>query len=352
MNNNYLIIMAGGVGSRFWPMSTTQKPKQFLDVLNVGRTMLQQTVDRFKNCCPMAHVFVVTSEKYKTLVQEQLPELEDAQILLEPCMRNTAPCIAYAVWKIKKRNPNANIVVSPSDHLVTDVKEFERVIDEGLAFTADQDVLLTLGMKPHKPETGYGYIKQVPDKENRSRVSTIKKVEAFKEKPTLTIAQEYLADGNYFWNAGIFLWSAKAIEKAIRSYLPEIATLFDSIEPLLDGAQEQATIHQLFPTCPNISVDYGIMEHAPNIYVRPSDFGWSDMGTWGSLHELSEKSTGNNVVKGNIRTFETTDSVIRIEGDKKVVVQGLSGYIVVETEEALLICQKDQEQRIKEFQQE
>jgi mannose-1-phosphate guanylyltransferase len=350
MNNNYLIIMAGGVGSRFWPMSTAQKPKQFLDVLNVGKTMLQQTVERFKNCCPIDHVFVVTSENYKTLVQEQLPDLDDSQILLEPCMRNTAPCIAYAVWKIKKRNPKANIVVSPSDHLVTDVIEFERVIEEGLAFTAQHAILLTLGMKPHKPETGYGYIKQVPEAANGSSTNPIKKVEAFKEKPNFTVAQEYVVDGNYFWNAGIFIWSVSAIEKAIRSFLPEVAAIFDSMETLLDTENEQAAIHDHFPTCPNISVDYGIMEHATNIYVRPSDFGWSDMGTWGSLHELSEKTEDNNVVKGNIRTFETTDSVIRIEGDKKVVVQGLSGYIVVETDEALLICQKDQEQRIKDFQ--
>ncbi|MFA9392694.1 MAG: mannose-1-phosphate guanylyltransferase [Prolixibacteraceae bacterium] len=350
MTNNYLIIMAGGVGSRFWPMSTTQKPKQFLDILNVGKTMLQQTVDRFRNCCHMNNVFVVTSESYKVLVKEQIPELDDAQVLLEPCMRNTAPCIAYAVWKIKKRNPNANIVVSPSDHMVLNLNEFDRVIEEGLAFTANRDVLLTLGMKPHKPETGFGYIKQEVNNELHSNTSSIKKVEAFREKPTYTIAQDYLADGNYFWNAGIFLWSVKSIEKAIRTFLPELASIFDNMEPQLDSANEQETIRQLFPTCPNISVDYGIMEHATNIYVSPSDFGWSDMGTWGSLHELSEKTEDANVLKGNIATFETNETIIRIEGNKKVVVQGLSGYIVVETTDALLICKRDQEQRIKEFQ--
>ena len=348
MHNNYLIIMAGGVGSRFWPMSTAQKPKQFLDILNVGQTMLQQTVERFNNCCPVSNIFVVTSEKYKALVKEQVPELDDSQILLEPCMRNTAPCIAYAVWKIKKRNPLANIVVSPSDHLVVNVQEFERVIKHGLDFTATNEALLTLGIKPHKPETGYGYIKQVPETETSA--SEIKKVEAFKEKPTIEVAQEYVANGNYYWNSGIFLWSASAIEKAIRSYLPELANIFDTIETSLDNDQEHAAIQQHFPTCPNISVDYGIMEHAPNIYVYPSDFGWSDMGTWGSLHELASKTKESNVLKGNIRTFETSNSIIRIDTNKKVVVQGLNGYIVVETNEALLICKREEEQRIKEFQ--
>jgi mannose-1-phosphate guanylyltransferase len=348
MHNNYLIIMAGGVGSRFWPMSTAQKPKQFLDILNVGQTMLQQTLERFKHCCPVSNVFVVTSEKYKALVKEQVPELDDSQILLEPCMRNTAPCIAYAVWKIKKRNPNANIVVSPSDHLVVNVREFERVINQGLDFTASNEALLTLGIKPHKPETGYGYIKQVP--EHGTPASEIKKVEAFKEKPTIEVAQEYVANGNYYWNSGIFLWSAHAIEKAIRSYLPELANIFDNIAPSLDEEQEHAAIQQHFPTCPNISIDYGIMEHAPNIYVYPSDFGWSDMGTWGSLHELASKTNKANVLKGNIRTFDTSNSIIRIDTNKQVIVHGLNGYIVVETNEALLICKREEEQRIKEFQ--
>jgi mannose-1-phosphate guanylyltransferase len=224
------------------------------------------------------------------------------------------------------------------------------VIKHGLDFTATNEALLTLGIKPHKPETGYGYIKQVPEIETSA--SEIKKVEVFKEKPTLEVAQEYVANGNYYWNSGIFLWSAAAIEKAIRNYLPELANIFDNIETSLDNDQEHAAIQQHFPTCPNISVDYGIMEHAPNIYVYPSDFGWSDMGTWGSLHELAHKTNEANVLKGNIRTFETSNSIIRTDTNKKVIVQGLNGYIVVETDEALLICKREKEQRIKEFMRE
>ena len=346
MENNYLVIMAGGIGSRFWPMSTVDKPKQFLDVLNIGRTLIQQTVDRFEGIVAMKNIYVVTSAKYKDIVQEQLPELCDQQVLLEPCMRNTAPCIAYAVWKIKKQNSNANIVVAPSDHLITNGVGFRQVISEGLNFTLENDVLLTLGMKPHKPETGYGYI-QIGEKEG----TDLFQVKRFAEKPNIETATRYLASGDFFWNSGIFVWSAKSIEKAIRSFLPDVANIFDKGIEVLNTADEQSFINADFPTCQNVSVDYGIIEHAMNIYVRVAYFGWSDLGTWGSLHELSNKTTEQNAVKGNVKTFETQNSVIRVEDpNKKVIVQGLDNFIVVDTGEALLICNKDEEQRIKEFQ--
>lgn len=349
MHNNYLVIMAGGVGSRFWPLSTAQKPKQFLDILNVGQTLLQQTVERFSGCCPASNVFVVTSAHYRNLVLEQLPHLPPSQLLLEPCMRNTAPCIAYAVWKIKKRNPLANIVVSPSDHLVLNPSKFRDIVNQCLHFTAENEALLTLGIEPHKPETGYGYIKQEPQPVGHG---AIRKVEAFKEKPHVELARQYLADGNYFWNSGIFIWSVAAIEQGIRNYMPELASLFDSLDAQLDTPEEWAAIEAAFPLCPNISIDYGLLERAPNIYVYPSEFGWSDLGTWGSLHEQSAQSAEGNVLKGRIRTFETRNSIVRIDTDRQVVVQGLDGYIVVETDEALLICKREEEQRIKEFMRE
>ncbi|MDP4272441.1 MAG: sugar phosphate nucleotidyltransferase [Bacteroidota bacterium] len=352
IDNNYLIIMAGGVGSRFWPMSTSDCPKQFLDVLNIGRTLIQQTADRFEGIVPKENIMVVTSQKYKLLVREQLHFLTDNQILLEPCMRNTAPCIAYGVWKIIKRNREANIIVAPSDHLITREEDFKNVINEGIRFIASTESLLTLGMKAHKAETGYGYI-------HASLQSAIEgytqlyPVSRFAEKPNKATAEQYLLDGDYFWNSGIFLWSARNIEKAIRSYLPEVAEIFDKGTNLFDTASEQEFINEEFPKCTNISVDYGILEKADNIYVKTADFGWSDLGTWGSLHEQSDKTGEGNVVKGNIRTFDTQDSIIRISSDKKVVVvQGLNNYIVVDTGEALLICNKDEEQRIKEFQAE
>jgi len=331
-------------------MSTSERPKQFLDVLNVGRTLIQQTADRFSGIVPMENIFVVTSQKYKGLINEQLPELTDGQILLEPCMRNTAPCIAYAVWKIRKRCPEAQIVVAPSDHLITNEAGFKAVITEGLKFTSTHDALLTLGMKPHKPETGYGYINAALD-EAVSDYTQLYPVARFAEKPDRVRAEGYLASGDYFWNSGIFVWSAQSVERAIRAFLPEVAALFDEGDAVYDTDAEQRFIDERFPDCTNISVDYGILEKADNIYVRTADFGWSDLGTWGSLHEQSDKSAGgNNVVKGNVRVFETEDSIIRVEGDKKVVVQGLTNFIVVDTGEALLICNKDEEQRIKEFQ--
>jgi mannose-1-phosphate guanylyltransferase len=353
-NNNYIVIMAGGVGSRFWPMSTEEKPKQFLDVLGIGKTLLQQTVARFKTICPAENILIVTSSKYKELVIAQCPELLESNILLEPCMRNTAPCIAYAAYKIKGLNPNANIVVAPSDHLITNEAEFIRIIENGLDFTANNETLLTLGIHPHRPETGYGYIQASPSITNCelgiTKKDSVCKVAAFKEKPTLETAKEYLASGDFFWNSGIFLWSLKSIMKAFENDLPEVAALFAKGEVVYNTDQEQAFIDEMFPTCMNISIDYGVMEKADNIYVQPADFGWSDLGTWGSLWEKRERcEQGNTVVGNKVHIFESSNCIVNMPKDKKVVIQGLDDYIVVEDNETLLICKKEEEQRIKEF---
>lgn len=379
--------MAGGVGSRFWPMSTEEKPKQFLDVLGIGKSLLQQTVARFKTIAPAENILIVTSAKYKALVAEQCSELLDSNILLEPCMRNTAPCIAYAAYKIKALNADANIVVAPSDHLITNETEFIRIIENGLDFTANNDALLTLGIQPHRPETGYGYIQAWPSINNEQLVINnkegvhigsegqsyeimpnaengaqadfpplggteggVRRVSAFKEKPNLETAKEYLAAGNYFWNSGIFLWSLKSILSAFESYVPEVAAIFQKGEEFYNTEKEQAFIDEMFPTCTNISIDYAVMEKANNIFVQPADFGWSDLGTWGSLWEKRERcEQGNTVVGDKVQLFESDNCIVNMPKDKKVVIQGLQNYIVVEDNDVLLICKKEEEQRIKEF---
>nr|WP_321405941.1 mannose-1-phosphate guanylyltransferase [uncultured Carboxylicivirga sp.] len=344
--NNYLIIMAGGIGSRFWPLSTAKTPKQFLDILGTGKTMIQQTVSRFGDLIPMENIFIVTSKNYKEIVQEQLPEISDSQVLLEPCMRNTAPCIAYAAFKINKRNPDANIVVAPSDHLITDESGFREIIKKGLDFTSKDEVLLTLGIQPHRPETGYGYIQAASEVEEG-----INRVAAFKEKPNLDTAKEYLAEGNFFWNAGIFIWSAKSVIKAINNYLPAVAEIFYKGIDVYDTQDEQSFIDEYFPTCENISVDYGIMERADNIYVMPADFGWSDLGTWGSLWEKRQKDEqGNSIVGDQVHLFECKDTIVTIPNGRPVVLQGLNDYIVTEANGVFMVCKKEDEQRIKEFQ--
>ena len=297
IKNNHLVIMAGGVGSRFWPMSTPDYPKQFIDVLGCGRTLIQLTADRFKGICPPENVWVVTSEKYAETVKEQLPEIADDHILREPCRRNTAPCIAYVSWKIKARNPKANMVVTPSDHIVMNVTEFRRVIDSAMKFTADSDAILTLGMKPTRPETGYGYIEAdltIPSTSNKE----VYRVYSFKEKPDLETAERYIKKNNFFWNAGIFVWNVSTVVNALRVYQPAISKIFERLLPYYYTEQEQEMINQNFPLCENISVDYAIMEKADEIFVFPSDFGWSDLGTWGSLHGNLPKDAHNNTQIG------------------------------------------------------
>lgn len=341
--------MAGGIGSRFWPMSSAQLPKQFIDVLGCGRTLIQLTVDRFKGICLPENIWVVTSANYAEIVKEQLPEVTEDHILLEPCRRNTAPCIAYVSWKIKAKNPKANIVVTPSDHIVMDVREFGRVVTSAMNFTAESDAIVTLGMKATRPETGYGYIEADLTMACPSN-KEIYRVDAFKEKPNLATAERYLQRNNYFWNAGIFIWNVNTIVNALRVYQPSMAEIFERMLPYYYTDEEQAVVNELFPTCENISVDYAIMEKADEIYVFPASFGWSDLGTWGSLHENSEKDAHNNVCIGpNIKLYESRNCVVHTTQEKKVVVQGLDGYIVAEKNNTLLVCRLSEEQRIKEF---
>ena len=346
---NHLVIMAGGVGSRFWPMSTTERPKQFIDVLGVGKSLLQLTVERFKGIVDAENVWVVTNQKYADTVSQQLPDMPRDHILCEPCRRNTAPCIAYVSWRIKSKDPKANIVVSPSDHIVLDIPEFRRVISDCLAFTADSDAIVTLGMKPTHPETGYGYIQA--DLSSKSlRNKEIFRVDSFREKPDLETAKQYIQEKNYFWNAGIFIWNVSTIVNAFRIYQPQLAKIFESLLPIYNTEREQEEINRLFPECENISVDYAIMEKAEEIFVCPANFGWSDLGTWGSLLQQSKKDLyGNARIGQDIQLFESRNCIIHTTQEKKVVVQGLDGYIVAENDDTLLICKLSEEQRIKQF---
>ena len=346
---NHLVIMAGGIGSRFWPMRTPQCPKQFVDVLGCGRTFIQLTVDRFKGVVPAENVWVVTSEAYRDIVAEQLPEMPEGNILLEPCRRNTAPCIAYVSWRIKLKDPKANIVVSPSDHLVLNVPEFQRVISSALQYASETDAIVTLGMKPTRPETGYGYI-QTDLSAACERNKEIFRVDAFKEKPDLKTAQEYVKKNNMLWNAGIFVWNINTIINALRVYAPQINGIFEGMQNVLGTKDEQAAIRERFPQCENISIDYAILEKADEIYCFPASFGWSDLGTWGSLRENTVQDAGGNAVIGsNVKLYETKNCVVHVAQERRVVVQGLDGYIVAEKDNTLLICKLSEEQRIKEF---
>lgn len=341
--------MAGGVGSRFWPMSTTEKPKQFIDVLGVGRSLLQLTFDKFKGICSPENVWVVTNRSYKDLVLEQLPEIPVTNILCEPCRRNTAPCIAYVSWRIKSKDRNANIVVTPSDHIVTNCEEFKRVISQCLKFTSETDAIITLGMKPTRPETGYGYI-QADLSSCSPRNKEIFRVDSFREKPDLETAKKYIQNKSYFWNAGIFIWSVNTIVNAFRIYQPAISKIFESLQPVYGTPKEQEEIDLRFPECENISVDYAIMEKAEEIFVCPADFGWSDLGTWGSLLVQTKKDLyGNGVIGENVSLFDTHNCIVHTLDKKKVVIQGLDGYIVADDGNKLLICKLSEEQRIKQF---
>ena len=347
--NNHLVIMAGGVGSRFWPMSTVERPKQFIDVLGVGKSLLQLTYDRFRDICKPEHVWVVTNRIYADLVKQQLPEIPTGNILLEPCRRNTAPCIAYVSWRIKSKDPKANVVVTPSDHIVVDEEEFRRVIRMCMNFTSETDAIVTLGMKPNRPETGYGYI-QADLSGSSPRNKEIFRVDSFREKPDLETAKAYIRQNNYFWNSGIFVWSISTIVNAFRIYQPTMSKLFESLLKIYGTDKEQESIDQLYPECENISVDYAIMEKAEEIFVCPADFGWSDLGTWGSLQQQSKKDLyGNACIGQEISLFETSNCIIHTTQEKKVVIQGLDGYIVAENDDTLLICKLSEEQRIKQF---
>ena len=348
-NNNHLVILAGGIGSRFWPVSSPEMPKQFLDILNCGKTLLQLTVERYKGICPEQNIWVVTSEQYASIVAEQLPSVPVENILKEPCRRNTAPCIAYVSWKIKKINPKANIVVSPSDHVVKDENTFQDAIMQALDFAAETDSIVTLGIKPDHPETGYGYIEadlSYSSTENKN----IFRVDSFKEKPTLELATVYAKSNNCFWNSGVFIWNVNTIVNAFRVYHPAISKVFENMLPYYGTEKEQELLNQNFPKCENISVDYAIMEKAEEIFVFPVDCGWSDLGSWSALKkQMGNDMHGNACIGEHIDVYETNNCIIHAPHLKKVVVQGLDGYVVVEKDGVLMICKLSEEQRVKLF---
>lgn len=348
-SNNHLVIMTGGVGSRFWPMSTEEKPKQFIDVLGVGRSLLQMTLDRFKDICPIENVWIVTNKKYESAVREQLPEINANNILLEPCRRNTAPCIAYVSWRIKKRNPHANVIVTPSDHVVINTQEFRSVVEDCLNFTDETDSILTLGMKPNRPETGYGYI-QADLSSNSARNNKIFRVDSFKEKPNLETATKYISYNNYFWNAGIFIWNVHTIVNAFRIYQPAISKFFENLLDIYETEKEQQYIDEHYAECENISIDYAIMEKAEEIFVYPAEFGWSDLGTWGSLWNQTKHDVyGNSCIGNNIKMIDSHNCIVHAMQAQKVIIQGLEDYIIAEHDGSLLICKLNEEQRLKQF---
>lgn len=348
MNRNfYAIIMAGGIGSRFWPISRTAHPKQFIDILGTGKTLIQNTYERFLKVCPKENIFVVTNDIYIDLVKEQLPEMSSQQILGEPVMRNTAPCVAYASFKIQKLNPEASIVVAPSDHLILDENAFMQSIHKSLDLTQQEDCLITLGIKPSRPDTGYGYI-QFTDQRLKG---DFYKVKTFTEKPTLEIAKTFIQSGDFLWNAGIFVWSAKSIADAFQKYLPEMHEIFADARPVYNTDKEKSYIQTAYQQCTNISIDYAIMEKAENVYVLPAEFGWSDLGTWASIYELAEKDDEGNVLipSEKVIMHDSSNCIVNVPSDKLVVLQGLQDYIVVESNNTLLVCPRNQEQNVKQL---
>lgn len=348
MKDNFAVIMAGGIGSRFWPMSKSSYPKQFHDVLGTGRTLIQMTFDRFANICPSENILIVTNGDYKELVLEQLPGITESQVLCEPSRRNTAPCIAYACYKIKTLNEQANIVVAPSDHLILKESIFTESINSAIQQSNKNNSLVTLGIKPSRPDTGYGYIQFQDDSD--SCHPDIKKVKTFTEKPHLDLAKQFIESGDFYWNSGIFIWTVNSIIRAFENYLPEVNKLFKEGEHIYNTDQEEAFINKIYPVCKNVSIDYGIMEKAQNVYVVLSDFGWSDLGTWGSLYTHVEHDADSNAVIGNdVMMYDSKSNMVKMPDDKLVVIQGLYDYIVVESDGTLLICKKQDEQKIKQF---
>lgn len=356
--SNHIVIMAGGIGSRFWPLSTPEFPKQFIDILGCGRTLIQLTVDRFKGLCQMENFWVVTNASYVDIVREQLPEMPVDHILAEPAARNTAPCIAWASWRIKAEDPEANVVVTPADAVVMNPEEFRRVIANALKFTEKSDAIVTIGIKPSRPETGYGYvevdtlnvdtlIRSGNDLSTYQPINEIRRVAAFKEKPDFETAEKYLKAGDYLWNAGIFVWNVRTITDAISTYKPNIANDMERMKT-------DADVQTIFPQCEKISIDYAVMEPAAadgKVYTHPADFGWSDLGNWASLHEKLQKDANGNGAVGKVHLYECSNCVVHAEEASKVVLQGLDGYIVSAKGDRLLVCKRSEEQRIKEFSQ-
>lgn len=345
----YCVIMAGGAGTRFWPISRSAHPKQFLDILGLGKTLLQQTFERFTRICPAENILIVTSAEYKAITLEQLPSINESQVLLEPARRNTAPCIAYANFRIKKLNPNAKIIVAPSDHLILNEDEFIKTIETGLDFVSENDSLLTLGIEPSRPDTGYGYI-QIDKNEENDFAKKLRKVKTFTEKPDIDMAKFFVESGEFYWNSGIFIWSLKTIQNSFEKLLPEIYSMFSEQEEAFATVDEQKAIDQIYPNCTNISIDYGIMEKSTNVFVLGAQFGWSDLGTWTSLFDHMEKDDQRNAVNGeHIMLYDVEETIVKSDTGKLIVIQGLKNQIVVDTEDALLICDKNEEQQLRLF---
>ncbi|MEN9571054.1 MAG: hypothetical protein RL172_2285 [Bacteroidota bacterium] len=344
--NQYVAIMAGGIGSRFWPMSRTNFPKQFLDILNTGRTLIQATYDRFALFIPKENIYVVTAEQYRDIVAQQLPELPAANILCEPSRKNTAPCIAYISYKLKELNPDANLVCAPADHIILQPEAFKEVCLQALDFTAHIKGLVTLGIKPTHPNTGYGYIQFEPQAVSEN----VYKVKTFTEKPDRELAKTFMASGDFLWNAGIFVWKVKNIVAAFEKFLPEMHEVFDAEKDQFNTAAEKQAIERIYPQCVNISIDYGVMEKADNVYIIPASFGWSDLGTWASAYDNLEKDYLENAVAGNnVMIIDATKNMVHADNNKLVLLQGLDDFIVVDTPDVLMICRKDKEQEIKEY---
>lgn len=344
--NNYVAIMAGGIGSRFWPVSRHNFPKQFLDILNVGKTLIQATYDRFAQFIPLENIYVVTAVQYRDIVANQLPQLNSENIVCEPSRKNTAPCIAYISYKLQQLNPESNLICAPADHLILDDISFIKVSLEALEFTENNNALVTLGIKPFQPNTGYGYIQY----EEPSVSENVYKVKTFTEKPDMELAKTFIASGDFLWNAGIFVWKTKSIIPAFEKHLPEIHEIFDGAKKAMNTNKEAEAIELIYPLCVNISIDYGILEKADNVYVIPSAFGWSDLGTWGSAYENLEKDYMENAVAAdNVILFDSTKNVVHSNGEKLILLQGLDDFIIVDTKDALLVCKKDKEQHIKEY---
>ena len=342
--NKYAVIMAGGVGTRFWPVSRVDKPKQFLDILGLGETLLQMTYKRFAAILPEEHIYIVTNEQYRGLIREQLPTIQDTQILGEPMAKNTAPCIAYANYKISQKDPNAVVVVAPSDHLILNSDVFNQQVTSAMDFAESRDALVTLGIMPSRPDTGYGYIQyEEPEVE-----PGIHKVKTFLEKPNLELAEQFVESGEFLWNAGIFIWNVQSIIEAFETHLSDMAELFAGISDSFYTANESKAIGETYPICQNISIDYGIIEKSENVYVLPSDFGWSDLGTWKSLYDVADKNENDNVFIGNpIIGNHANSNLVYSAQDKIVVLEGVHNLFVLDTEDALLICNKDNEQEVK-----
>jgi mannose-1-phosphate guanylyltransferase len=344
--HHYVVIMAGGIGTRFWPKSRTSFPKQFLDILNIGKTLIQSTFDRFFSFIPLDNIFVVTSEEYVNIVKNQLPQLPLQNILAEPSRKNTGPCIAYISFKLQQLDPNALLIVAPADHLISDTIAFKKVCLEALSFTNKHNALITLGIKPTYPNTGYGYIQY----EGQPVSDNVYKVKTFTEKPNIELAKTFIASGEFLWNAGIFMWQVKNIITAFEKYMPEVYDLFVSQKEKLNTPEEEAALLQIYPFSASVSIDVGILEKADNVYVIPSSFGWSDLGTWNSAYEnLNKDPHDNAVTSANVMLINTTNSIVHTNDQKLIVIQGLKDYIVVDTDDVLLICRKDREQEIKEY---